>query len=339
MIRVGVIGTGRMGTDHVRRLAHEVAGATVTGVYDVAADRAKEVAASAGATAHDSAVALVEADDVDAVLVASPGDLHVEQVLACLAAAKPVLCEKPLANSSAECLDVVRAEAALGRRLVQVGFMRRYDAGYAAAREAIVRGEIGQPLVAHFVHRNIAPLPAWSSRLTITDSLIHEIDCARFLFGEEITAATVVSSRPSPGAPDGVRDPLLVLLELAGGMVADCEVFVASGYGYEVRGEVVGSRGAVLFDHVGPGAAVRNAALVRTTPVDFLERFAAAYLAELQAWIDELTRTAGSGGDRVSGPSAWDGYAGAVAAETCVASLDSGSREQAVLVERPPFYG
>lgn len=337
-IKIGVIGTGMMGSEHVRRLTEEVSGAQVVAVYDLATERAREIAAGIGGVAHDSWPALVEDPAVDAVLIASPGDLHAEQVLACLSAGKPVLCEKPLANTTLECLKVVEAEAAMGRRLVQIGFMRRYDEGYAAARRAVADGAIGEPLVGHFVHRNPAVPDTWHSGLTMTDALVHEIDAARFLLGQEIVATTVISCKPSPQAPTGVKDPQLVLLEMASGAVVECEVFVACSYGYEVRGEVVGSSGTVLFDRPVSAAQVRSGVEVRTAPANFKERFGAAFVTELQSWVNGVAATAGSDGDRVFGPSAWDGYASTVVAETCLASLDSGTRAEVPLAQRPALY-
>lgn len=316
----------------MRRLTEQVSGAQVVAVYDLATDRARQVADSVGATAHDSWSTLVAAPAVDGVVIASPGDLHAEQALACLAAGKPVLCEKPLANTTPECFKVVEAEVAAGRRLVQIGFMRRFDAGYAAARRAIVEGAIGEPLLGHFVHRNPAVPETWTSGLTMTDALVHEIDSARFLFDQEVVAATVVPTRPSPQAREGVQDPQIVLLELADGGVVECEVFVACQYGYEVRGEVVGTSGTVLFDRPVPAAQVRSGAEVRTAPANFLERFGAAFVTELQSWVDGLAR------GEVTGPSAWDGYASTAVAETCLEALSTGARASVPLAERPALY-
>src|SRR5215213_2133248 len=143
-----------IGTEHVRRLAGQVAGSRVAAVFDVATERATALAGEVGARAHTSWTDLVDDPGVDAVLIASPGDLHAEQVLACLAAGRPVLCEKPLATTAGDALKVVQAEVAAGRRLVQVGFMRRYDAGYRDVKAAVDAGTIGEPLLAHAVHRN-----------------------------------------------------------------------------------------------------------------------------------------------------------------------------------------
>ena len=138
-VRVGVIGVGMIGQDHIRRITQVLTGGSVTAVNDVDAARAGQVAAGLpGAVTHATAQDLVADDSVDAVLVASWGAAHEESVLAAISAGKPVFCEKPLAPTEAACLRIVEAEMAAGRRLVQVGFMRRYDAGYRALKAAVI---------------------------------------------------------------------------------------------------------------------------------------------------------------------------------------------------------
>lgn len=332
-LAVGVIGAGSIGTDHVRRLAHQVAGSRVAAVFDVATERAAQVAASAGATAHRQAADVIADPDVEAVVIASPGSTHAALVLDCLAAGKPVLCEKPLAETAADALAVVRAEAGLGRRLVQVGFMRRYDPGYLQVKSTMDSGAVGEPLLLHCVHRNAAPGPGFTTEMALTDSVVHEIDAGRWLLGAEFAAVTVVAVRPSPLAGPGIRDPQLILLETAAGVLVEVESFVNCRYGYDVRCEVVGSLGTVSLDTPASGAV--TLAGVRSTPVpaDWRERFAEAYRRELQEWVD------GVAAGRPAGPTAWDGYAAAAVAEACVSSLHSGSRTVVELASPPALYG
>ena len=134
-IRVGIIGTGLIGEDHGRKLVHVISGSTVSAVTDVNRARAEEVAALlGGARVFDDGDDLIASDEVDAVLVTSIGPTHAEFVLACIAAGKPVMCEKPLAPTVPECEEILEAEVAHGRRLVIVGYMRRYDPGYRAGQ-------------------------------------------------------------------------------------------------------------------------------------------------------------------------------------------------------------
>lgn len=332
VVSVGVIGVGMIGTYHIERLARQHAGARVVAVFDVARERARQIAGVVGATAHAEAHDVINDTHVDAVVVASPGDTHAEYALACIKSGKPVLSEKPLATTVDDCLAVVDAETGHGSRLLQVGFMRRFDAGYRRVKAAIDDGTIGEPLVAHCVHRN-ATVPAhFTSDMVQTDSVIHEIDATRWLFGDELVAATVVTPRSSPHAPEHLRDPQVVLLETAGGAIVDVEVFVNAQYGYDVRCEVVGSEGTVELETPAIVSVTRDGRRARTVPADWKERFGAAFYAEFEHWI------AGVAAGRVTGPSAWDGYAATSVAVACVQSLATSERVPISLAERPGLY-
>src|SRR5919201_5542543 len=218
-LRIGVVGTGMMGQDHVRRLATSVPHAKVVAVSDVNLEQAKRVGEGVGARIYSDGHDLIADDQVQAVLIASPGFTHEEFTLACLAADKPVLCEKPLAPAIDACLRVVEAEAAKPRRLVQVGFMRRYDDGFRALKAAVDAGRVGRPLLLHCRHRNPDVPPAFTTDMMITDSVVHDIDVTRWLLGQEIVAATGYKARPSSLAPEGLQDPQMVLLETDQGVL------------------------------------------------------------------------------------------------------------------------
>ena len=205
-VRVGVIGTGMIGQDHIRRITHVLSGGIVVAVTDLNAARAEQVAARLpAATAYPAARDLIADGGVDAVLVASWGAAHEEHVLEAISAGKPVFCEKPLAPTEEACLRIVEAEMAAGRRLVQVGFMRRYDAGYHALKAALEAGEIGAPLLMHCAHRNPSVPPyRFTTEMIVSDSAVHEIDLVRWLFGEDIVATNILKPRwSSKGSVDG----------------------------------------------------------------------------------------------------------------------------------------
>ncbi|MGY1636930.1 Gfo/Idh/MocA family protein [Geodermatophilus sp. SYSU D00742] len=336
-LRVAVLGVGLMGADHVARLHRRVSGARVAVVSDAATDRADQVAAGVPGcrVVHDPLAAIAD-PEVDAVVVASPGRFHEEQVLACIERGIPVLCEKPLTMEAASSLAVVRAEdayaARTGRRLVQVGFMRRFDPEYAQLRELIASGAIGEPLLVHCAHRNPAVPPAVTSASVVQDSVVHEVDVARFLLDEEIAAVTVLRPRSTRHAVEGLSDPLLVLLETTGGRMVDVECFVSTGLAYEVRTEVVGEDGSAMIglgqglvrQSAGPGGAVRSTAV---TP-GFRERFGLAYDLEFQRWVDAARR------GTVDGPGAWDGYAAQAVCAAGVEALRTGRRTEVRLESR-----
>jgi len=333
-VRVGVIGVGMIGQDHIRRITQVLTGGSVTAINDVDAARAGQVAAGLpGATTHDTAQDLIADPNVDAVLVASWGPAHEEQVVAALAAGKPVFCEKPLAPSSDACLRIMDAEMAAGRRLVQVGFMRRYDAGYRAMKATLDDGDIGAPLLMHCAHRNPSVPPyGFTTDMIISDSAVHEIDVVRWLFGEEIAAASVLRPRRSGRAAADMQDPLVLLLEMASGVLVDDELFLNAQYGYDVRGEIVGETGTVALADVSEvtvRTANRHGGRV---PVDWRDRFIRAYDAELQDWLNALA--AGTS----AGPSSWDGYAAAAVTDAALEALRTGQRTAVSMAERPEFY-
>jgi len=334
-VRVGVIGAGMIGQDHIRRITRVLSGGTVVAVTDVVAARAQSVADGwPGAAVYPAGRELVASGDVDAVLVTSWGPTHEDHVLAAIEAGLPVFCEKPLATTEDACLRIMDAEMAGGRRLVQVGFMRRYDAGYRALKAALDEGTIGAPLLMHCAHRNrSAPPYGFTTEGMITDSAVHEIDVVQWLFGEPIVAASILKPRRSRRAAEGLHDPLIVLLEMASGVLVDVEVFVNAGYGYDIRGEIVGETGTVALAEAAGEVTVKAGGARRgRVPGDWRDRFAAAFDAELQDWLNAVA--AGTS----TGPGSWDGYAAAAVTGGCLEALRSGRRTPVTLAERPEFY-
>ena len=225
---------------------------------------------------------------------------------------------------------VVEAEHALGRRLVQVGFMRRFDAEHEQLRTLVASQELGRPLFLHCAHRNATTPPGFSSEMLVLDSVVHEVDAARFLLGEEITAITVLTPRRTSHAPQDLQDPQFVLMETEGGTLVDVEIFVNTTFGYEVRTELVAERGSA---RIGLGAGlVRHSAAGWGGHIaaDFKQRFGAAYDTEFQRWVDAVRSGAG-----VDGPGAWDGYAAAAVCAAGVESLRTGRRVEVDLGARP----
>ena len=329
--RVGLIGAGIMGADHARILSSGIGGAVLAAVHDADSARARQVADACGGTQlYDDPQALIADAGIDAVLVASPDETHAALVLACIAQGKPVLVEKPLAATLDECRAIVAAETRGGRRLVQVGYMRRFDPGYRMMKAALAEGRLGPPLFLHCVHRN-AVAPHWlTNELVIANSATHEIDIARYLLGEEFASVSVISPRASSRAP--TRQPQLIVLETASGVVVDVEAFVDAQYGYDVRAELVCENGTVALAPNPPLATRLAGQDSHALHADWRGRFADAYRDQIGAWLVSL------GTDRPAGSSAWDGYAASVTADAALQAWRTRSRTPVQLDTMPEFY-
>jgi myo-inositol 2-dehydrogenase/D-chiro-inositol 1-dehydrogenase len=328
-VRVGVIGTGAMGAAHVGNLARWVTGAAVRQIFDVDTARAQEVADGVGGSAAPSAEALIASDDVDAVLIAAPDPLHEELALACLAAGKPTLLEKPIATSLEGSRRVVEAEIAGGRRLIQLGFMRRFDPAYVALREAVLGGGVGTVRAAHCLHRNAHSHPSHTDEGLLVNSMIHEFDSVPWMLDDPIAAVTVFVPRFDEGA---LKDVQVAVLETLGGSVVTVEVSINAQYGYDVHTEVTGTLGTVSL--LPPyGVSVRRDGVDgRVVGSDGTLRFEDAYRIELGAWVRGIR----SG--TPAGPTAWDGYLANVAAFSAVESLHGAGRVEVPHEPRPALY-
>ena len=333
-LRLGIIGTGAIGRDHIRRCTATLPGATVVAASDVDADIARRALApfNPDGRAYGDGHALIASADVDAVLVTSWGSTHAQYVLAAIAAGKPVFCEKPLATTADDCRRIVDAETAAGRRLVQVGFMRPYDQGYRELRRLVASGALGEVLMVHAAHRNAASPERFSTEMMINDTLVHELDVLRFLLDDDYVSAQVVFPRRSAAAPATLRDPQIALLETRRGIRIDVEIFVNCGYGYDIRCELVGERGTASLPDP-PAIPIRRAARLETAILtDWKDRFVDAYDRELRDFIAQAAD------GTVIGPSAWDGYAACVAVDACVAAQASGGVVPIVIPDTPAFY-
>lgn len=329
-LRIGVIGTGRMGQAHLERLCTAVSGCRVTAVS--ASRRGEEAAAAFGVPLVLSPEALIDALETDAVVIASPGESHAAYILACIEKEKPVFCEKPLAPDSAACRRILEAECAGGRRLVQIGFMRRFDSHHTELRELIAGGGLGRALMVHATHRN-PDNAGFTDELQIMDAAIHALDVLPWLLGgDRITSCLTLHGTSVACVGERQRDPMLLLLRTASGVLMDLEVFTHCDYGYDIGCEIVCEKGTAALP---PSSSVvvreRSARRVREYDI-WHERYRHAFTAELQCFIRNARQnTAG-------GPSAWDGYAACAVGEACLRSLESGVWETVDYGERPALY-
>ncbi len=333
-LKVGVIGTGAIGQDHIRRINNTLSGAEIVAVTDVNKDLAHQIVSeeSLNAQVYDQGHDVIHAPEVDAIMVTSWGPTHEEFVLASIAAGKPVFCEKPLATTAEGCRRIVEAETAYGKPLVQVGYMRRYDQGYKALKHAIDSGKIGEPLMVHCVHRNQFVPSSYTRDMSIVDTFIHEIDVLRWMLEDDYVSVQVITPRKSSKALDHMLDPLMVLLETTKGVRIDGEIFVNCQYGYDIQCQVVGEMGTANLPEPSSVVYRRNAMCTTDIMTDWKQRFIEAYDIEIQDWIYSTLK------GQVNGPTAWDGLAAAVTADACLKARDSGCIESINLPDRPLFY-
>ena len=331
-LEVGVIGAGGMGGRHARNLAHRVTGARVAAVMDVDRERAAALAAECGGAAvFADAADLIGSRAVDAVLIASPDPTHADLAVACIEAGKPVLCEKPLGVGLDDARRVLDAEAAAGRRLVQVGLMRVYDPQHAALKQAIDDGAIGRPLLFRGIHKHWRADAVRTAVDVIVNSAVHDVHSARWLMADDVAKVFASHVADAPERPETTR---LVLLQLVfrGGGLAEIEVDVDGSYGYEVIVEVSGEQGALRTPSLTSPVLRKAGVAARAVEADWLERFRAAYVLEAEAWV----RVAREGG--AAGATVWDGYAAMQVADAAARSLNSGNAEPVPDEPRPALY-
>ena len=332
-LRVGVVGTGVMGADHVARLSGSISGASVTAIVETDPGRAAAAAALApGAKVFGRIEDALSADALDAVIIATPGRFHEPVLLPALEAGLPILCEKPLTPDPESSLRIVEAEQSRGRQLIQVGFMRRFDAQYRQLRELIASGTAGEVLMLRGVHRNPTVPDSYLQSMLITDSVVHEFDVMPWLAGAEITSVEVKHGKRNALGPERLREPILVLMELDNGVLVDVEMSASAHFGYQVATEAVFQRGVARIGQPEGLQLWQDATFQVGEHQTYVTRFKQAYDVEVQAWVDAAAR------GTIAGPSAWDGYKVAIA---CAAGLRALETSGPVAVEVPPtpaFY-
>ena len=330
-IGIAVIGAGMMGSDHVRRIASKIAGAHVAAVADAdrnraeaAVDSIKSLAGGREAVVFTDPMAAIHADGVDAAIIATRDDSHKDLVLECIEKGIPVMCEKPLAPTEEECRSIVDAEIAHvqagGHRLVSVGFMRRFDAGCVELRRAVESEEYGPVLIAHCAHRNVEPMDVPNGdEHTINGSAVHEFDFIPWLMGQPIAEVAWLGTRSSSLTTR--RDPQLLLIRTADGVLTTLEMFISAKYGYQVSGDVVFETGILSLNDPVPVTVRHDLHAGYGFSADSLPRYDAAYDVEVQAWVESIV----AGGDpdpRLA--NAWDGLLATRSADKMVEAMHNG---------------
>lgn len=318
-MRIGVAGVGRIGALHAQNLVAAVGAAGVV-VADADEARARAAADSLGVACLGDVDAMLAAG-VDGLVVATPTDTHAALVLRAVEAGIPVFCEKPVAPDIARTRAVLHQVQALGG-VVQVGFQRRFDAGYVAAREAVDSGVLGP--VHTITGQTLDPTPPPAAYVAVSggifrDCLVHDLDILRWVTGQE---AVEVYATGSNLGDDYIRlagdvDAVAVTLTMSDGSLAMLSASRYNRAGYDVRMEVRGHRDsiAVGLERRTPLRSLESGAAPADLPYPgFLERFAGAYAAEMAAFVG-LVRDGGASRCTVA-----DALAAFVLAEACEVS-------------------
>ena len=322
-----------MGTDHIIRINTRMSGAIVTAIVEPDTKRAAEALKHAPeATQFANISEAIASGLTDAALVATPGQFHEEVLMPIIAAGLPVLCEKPMTPDVPSALRIIEAEVAGGKKIIQVGFMRRFDEGYIELQKQISSSALGELLALHCAHRNPS-VPDWyGNEMLIADSVSHEIDIVRFLTGSPIVSAEVKQLKRNKLAPERLNEPILVLLETESGVIATVEMNVSVQFGYQVITEAVFQKGVSEIGRSNGMTTWQAGRSSTAEHVSYLTRFARAYDDEIQSWINAAKI------GQLGGPNAWDGYLSVAVVEAGLKSLKSGEKIDATYVAKPALY-
>jgi len=318
---MGVVGVGAMGKRHAENLRRLVPEARLVAVADANRDRARQVAAELEVEhCYDRAEALVERKDIQGVVITTPAKFHAPVIEVCARAGKDIFCEKPLTLTLKEADAALAAVAGTGVRL-QVGHVRRYDPPNVDAKKRIDAGEIGDPVIFKSISRDPEPPPvsyleSGVNGMFFQDSGVHDFDLGRWLMNDEV--AEVHAYGGVLVYPELARfndiDSAVVNMRFARGAIGNVETYMQARYGYDIRAEVVGSKGTLMLGYLQQTAElVLTRAGARADVVGhFLVRFADGYLSEVRDFVQTILA---DGAPRVTGHDGRQALAIALAAE------------------------
>jgi myo-inositol 2-dehydrogenase/D-chiro-inositol 1-dehydrogenase len=323
MLRLGILGCGRIGQVHARSVK-SLDDVSVVAVADAMAEPAQALAAKVGAEVRD-VDAILNAADIDAVIIGSPTDSHFEQIMGAAKAGKAIFCEKPVdmsVDNIRACMDVVNAAGVP----FMTGFNRRFDPNFASLRARLRAGDIGAVELVTISSRDPAPPPVSYIKRSgglFRDMMIHDFDMARFLMGEEFVTLHAMGSAlvdPEIGEAGDV-DTAAVLLTTGSGRICQISNSRRAAYGYDQRIEVHGSLGMLRAENqLETTVEIATKAGFRRDPAQhfFLERYEAAYLAEMKAFVAAAT------GGPAAEPSIYDGLQAQIMADAATLSRETG---------------
>lgn len=300
-VRLALIGAGRIGTNHARLVSHQVKGADLVGVVDPTSN-AQSLAEELGAEAFSKPLDVLSRKDIDGVIIATPARTHTDLVVQAVTAGKHVFVEKPMAVTLEDANRATDA-ASSANKVLQVGFNRRFAAGFASARARIDAGDIGSPQLLRSLTRDPGPftadpkkVPQWTIFL---ETLIHDFDTLCFLNpgAEPVEVTAHADCLAVPGAKDtGFLDTAVVTVRFDNGALGTAEASFSALYGYDVRGEAFGSQGMVTAGDVRSSDMLfygKHGMAADTARAD-TDLLSDAYKAEFQAFVDSIRHSTSS---------------------------------------------
>jgi myo-inositol 2-dehydrogenase/D-chiro-inositol 1-dehydrogenase len=324
-VRVGLIGAGRIGTSHATLLTERVPGARLSAVADPRPEAATALATALGTRAASDPGQIFADPDIEAVVITASSVAHAELVSAAASAGKAVFCEKPMGMTLDEVDRGISATTRAGVPL-QVGFNRRFSADFASARRLIDDGTIGTPQLMRSVTRDPGladpgGVPPWT---VFTQTLIHDFDTLLWLNpgAEPVSVYATADALVAPEFKDaGLLDTAVVVITFDNGARAVAEASFSAAYGYDVRGEVFGSRGMVTMGGSPSSALVLSTSSGRSieTVRGDVDLFADAYTAELVEFTEAIRE------QRTPAVTGHDARRALAVALAAIASVESGA--------------
>ncbi len=291
-IRIGLLGAGRIGKIHATSLVTQTPAAKLVAVADIHAPAAETLGKAFGLIASDDPQTIIADPSIDAVLICSSTDTHATLTIAAAQAGKHVFCEKPL-DFSLERIDTVLAAVQQAGVKLMVGFHRRFDANFSKVKQMLEDGHIGEPHILRITSRDPSPPPLSYIQVSggiFLDMTIHDFDMAQFLFGEVAEVYVAGGVLVDPALQEaGDIDTALTSLKFSCGAFGVIDNSRQAVYGYDQRIEAFGSAGMVDIENNRPNSHTYSSAagILREKPhYFFLERYKAAYISEINAFVD-----------------------------------------------------
>lgn len=286
-----------MGSGHARYITEHVSDAEVIALSDIDLNRANQLATQIKTPqlVTGNVNEIFTSELVDAVIIASPDNLHVEHLRLAIAAEKPTLCEKPIATNIEEARSIAKEisdfQTKAGKQLIHFGFMRRFDPQYRKVRELINSGKFGAPLFIRVVTRNVASTGATDNGL-YTNIAIHDFDIFRWMFNSDFVQVESHYPKRNSLSQSGLSDPLIITAKLANGIMMIADIVAFNNYGYDARFEILCEKGSIEVGIFGDVVTRLN---FEATPIlgghladNWMARFERSYIEEVNAWVNSI---------------------------------------------------